>query len=195
MRLARLAVAIIIAIATAFPATQYLRMRMTNVDVAAGAISNRAQPGDLVVVVPWYVGVSFDRYYSGQVPFITVPRISFHRFHRYDLIAAEMQRQDQVGTLESVTEQIRATLADGKTLFLISDGPIWTLNEPEKLLPPVNIARDGWKAPVYHRQWSAIVGSALRNHADSISPQAGDRLHRVSGYENVQLTVIRGWHD
>jgi hypothetical protein len=195
MRIARLGVAILIATVTALPATQYLRMRMTNVDVAAKSISNQAKSTDLVVVVPWYVGVSFDHYYSGAAPFITIPSIPFHRFHRYDLIAAEMRRSDQAKTLESVLEHIHATLADGKMVFLVSDGPVWKLNEPEKLLPPVDIAHDGWKAPLYHQQWSAILGSALRKHAGSISAPMRDPVHRVSGYENVQLTVIRGWHD
>jgi hypothetical protein len=195
MRIARLALAAIIAIVTVIPSTGYVRMRMTNVDVAARAIADEATSEDLVLVVPWYVGVSFDRYYDGAASLITAPNIPFHKYHRYDLIASEMQRSDQAQTLKPVIDQIRTTLLEGKTLFLVSDGPVWKLNEPATLLPPVVIARDGWKAPLYHQQWSAIVGSTLRMHASSISPRILMSTNAVSRYENVNLTVVRGWHD
>lgn len=195
MRVARLVLAIFVAAATALPSTQYIRLRMTNVDVAARAIASEAQSNDLVIVVPWYLGVSFARYDSGSTPMMTVPNIRFHRFHRYDLIAEEMQRDDQTRTLESVIEQIHATLAGGNRIFLVSDGPVWKLREPQILLPPANIATEGWRSPLYHQQWSALVGSTLREHADSISPQILDSLNQAGGYENVRLTIIRGWHD
>jgi hypothetical protein len=47
------------------PAKQNLTMRMTSMDLVASIIEQEARADDLVILNPWYLGVSFNRYYQG----------------------------------------------------------------------------------------------------------------------------------
>ena len=80
-------------------------------------------------------------------------------------------------------------------MFLVSDGRVWTQQRPAMLLPPANIRRDGWKSPLYQKQWSALIGAELRDHAVSISPENMKTPTRVGGFENLYLTIVRGWRE
>src|SRR5207248_3908067 len=84
--------------------------RQTNVDLAAQTVSARAAAHDLVVVVPWQFGIPFHRYYRGTAPWVTIPNISEHQIHRYDLIKAKMISAHPI---DDLTEAVRTTLTSG----------------------------------------------------------------------------------
>src|SRR5437867_1564821 len=68
LRWARAGVAVL-ATALAFPVSvDRVGIRQTNVDLIAQYVHTAAQPGDLILVNPWYVGITFNRYYRGPVP-------------------------------------------------------------------------------------------------------------------------------
>ena len=46
-------------------------VRMTNLDLMASTLEAEARPDDLIVVLPWYCGITFQRYYRGPAPWIS----------------------------------------------------------------------------------------------------------------------------
>jgi hypothetical protein len=166
---------------------------MTNIDTAASFVASAAGRNDLILVDPWYYGVSFNRYYNGATPWITVPSIEFREFHRFDLFRDAMVRADQAAPANEVIDAIRNTLARGNALYVISQSSLWKM-QPGALLPPARIPADGWRAPAYQTEWTALVGSALSRHTlrreplQPPSPLAGY-------YENVRVTRFSGWRD
>jgi hypothetical protein len=60
--------------------------------------------------------VAFDRYYTGPTPWLTIPAIEDHRFHRYDLVKREMADDD---AMSKVLRPIEATLARRGKVFLL----------------------------------------------------------------------------
>jgi len=67
-----------------------LRGRFTNVDLLAARVTAAAAPGDFVLVTPWFCGISFARYFHGPASWETLPPISDHVTHRYDLVLTQM---------------------------------------------------------------------------------------------------------
>ena len=70
-------VVLLLAAATVLPAAEATRQRMTNVDLVASRLQAIGRPGDIILINPWYPLVSFNRYYRGPVPWMTVPSLGF----------------------------------------------------------------------------------------------------------------------
>src|SRR5439155_1013525 len=84
LRWARVGTAVL-ATALAFPASlDRVGARQTNVDLIAQYVHTAAQPGDLILVNPWYVGITFNRYYRGPVRWMTLPPMEDLTVHRSD---------------------------------------------------------------------------------------------------------------
>jgi len=62
------------------------RVRSTNADLVAAAVRGHAGAGDVIVVVPWYFSISFQRYYRGATPIYNLPPLGPVNAHRYDLL-------------------------------------------------------------------------------------------------------------
>ncbi|HET9225489.1 MAG TPA: hypothetical protein VFR31_02395, partial [Thermoanaerobaculia bacterium] len=85
-RIARLGAAGLATLVLILPATTAAQTRMSNVDLVADRIAAEAAPGDLVVIAPWYMGISYQRYARGPAPWMTVPDLPDHSIHRFDLL-------------------------------------------------------------------------------------------------------------
>jgi hypothetical protein len=84
---------VVVSVALAAPGVwQAVPMRMTNVDRVAAALKDQSRPDDLILVAPWYLGISFDHYYTGSTPWLSVPDLSDHKLTRYDLVKDLMTR-------------------------------------------------------------------------------------------------------
>ena len=86
LRGVRLTAAGLALLAMVLPAPTAARTRMTNVDLVAERIAAEAAPGDLVIVTPWYMGISYLRHARGSTPWMTAPDLPDHRIHRFDLL-------------------------------------------------------------------------------------------------------------
>jgi hypothetical protein len=140
------------------------------------------------------VGVSFDRYYKGATPWLSVPAVSFHRFHRYDIFLAAMEQKDQRAPALEVSEVAEAALKRGRTVYVVSGLPIWdTL--PIKVLPPAVLPRDGPRSVEYELQWELLFAESMRRHATSMTALSIPSSGPVSDYENLSVTVLRGWRE
>ena len=100
-------------------ATGDLRSRNSTADVAAGYVRKSAVSGDFVVVSPWYLGVSFARYYDGDAEWETAPPLSDHRIHRFDLVA----RHKSSRGVAPLRDHVMATLAAG-ALCVVRGNPV-----------------------------------------------------------------------
>jgi len=80
----RLAVAGILALLSASSVVRASLLRQTNVDLAARYLEEHAGGKDLILVSPWYVGVSFDYHFTGRCRWMTMPAIERLEIHRYD---------------------------------------------------------------------------------------------------------------
>jgi hypothetical protein len=166
---------------------------MTNVDLVAQSIQKIAGPRDRVVVAPWYIGVSFSRYYHGRAPWATLPSVGFERFQRFDLLRNAMEQDDQQGPVREVSDQALSSLRNGRSVYLVIDAYYW--NNPRRLtmLPPAVIPRDGWRAPQYQDQWIWLFETAIRRHAVTVSSIRESSRRHVSDYEDLTLLVFNGW--
>jgi hypothetical protein len=167
--------------------------RQTNVDLAAQAVATRAVANDLILVVPWPFGISFQRYYRGPAPWTTIPNISDHRVHRYDLVKAKMISSRPI---DDLTEAVRTTLAAGHRVWLVGGPNLPRPDEGPMILPPAPASRFKWDNRAYTASWwqqLSVFAVVHANNVDSITlPQPEST--RINELEQTSLTMIEGWH-
>lgn len=189
--LARAAAAGAIALAAAPSVAALVPLRMTNADLVAATIAREGKPSDLTVVFPWYMGITFDRYHRGDVPWITLPETSAHDVHVHLEIKDRMTRgaagvADELARIESV---------------LRAGGAVWLVGEPMSpppgraapSLPPAPAGPQGWRAGPYLDMWELQLGALLRAHAGAVEPVALPDAGPVNAWENVPLYRANGW--
>ena len=165
LRLARLAV-VGCAIVVMVPlSARWTGVRQTNVDVMATYLEQSARPGDLIVVNPWFVGITFARYYRGGVPWVTIPPMEDLRIHRYDLLK---RRMAEPAPLAPLRQAILTTLEGGHRLWLVHFP--WLMKFPAEgdvpaPLPPAPGAPSGWRDSPYGLAWSREIEHLVQTHA------------------------------
>ncbi len=175
-RAVRLAAAVLAVLVLALPATSLARVRMTNVDLVEARIEAEAAPEDLVVVAPWYMGVSYARYARGETSWMTLPDLSDHRRHRFDLLKVRMEEPEP---LADVLGEVEQALRLGNR--------VWVAGQIE--IPP-----PGAPAPAHILQaWSQQLGAFLRDHATQSWQVPVPWNGPVNGYERLDLLVFSGW--
>lgn len=175
-RAVRLAAAVLAVLVLALPALSLARVRMTNVDLVEARIAAEAAPGDLVVVAPWYMGVSYLRYARSATPWMTLPDLADHRRHRFDLLKARMEEREP---LAGVLREIERTLRSGHR--------VWLAGQIE--IPP-----PGAPVPAQVMQaWLQQLGAFLREHATQGGQVPVPWNGPVNGYERLELLVFSGW--
>ena len=181
----------LVAAAQAVPLWQHLTTRQTNADLVAQEVARSAGPQDLVVVVPWYYGVSFNRYYAGPARWLTLPDIPDHRIHRYDLLKPRLA---SLHPLDDVLSEVAATLRSGHRVWVTGNAGWLELGEAAAILPPAPNSPDGWHDYPYLVSWSREFGRFLERHAAHIAAVSVPTRRPVSGLEDLQLEVVEGWH-
>jgi hypothetical protein len=187
----RVAAVALVAAAQAMPTWQHLTTRQTNADLVAREVARAATPEDLVVVLPWYYGVSFNRYYAGPARWLTLPDIADHRIHRYDLLKPRLA---SAHPFDDVLQQVAATLRSGHRVWVAGDARWPSPGEAAAIPPPAPSSPDGWHDYPYVVGWSRGFGRFLERHAALIAAVAIP-THRqpVSSLEDLQLEVVEGW--
>jgi hypothetical protein len=189
-RTVRLVTAGLAVLAMALPAFGLARTRMSQMDLMADRIAAEASPGDLVVLVPWYHGVGYQRYGHGPAPWVTVPDVAFHRFHRYDLIKARMMQPDP---LRDVLGRIERTLRAGGRVWVVGEPAFPRPGEPVPAPPPAPHPDTGWQDVTYLHAWSLQLGAFLRDHAATGERVPIPRDGPVNGFEQLDLLIFSGW--
>ena len=149
-RIIRLVIALAIVLVSAPTAWPKLLRPQSNVSAISGALVREANPADLMVVERWTVGVSFNWYYHGVTPWMTLPPLNDHRGHRYDLLKAKLS---DPSPLRELNDAIAATLRSGHRVWIVTE------NDENKYPPaplPTTAAPDplvGWNQWAFRRLW------------------------------------------
>jgi len=165
--------------------------RQSNVDLIANWVGAQARAGDLVLVNPWFFGVSFNRYYRGVAPWLTVPILSDLRIHRYDLIREKMCEEDP---LRDLRPTIESTLRNGGRVYLVGGVQLVGENERALVLPPAPRSQYRWSYLPYVIAWSQQIGEFLQAHVQA-SGEVPQLAERINTEENIPLWQVGGWHD
>jgi hypothetical protein len=84
----RMTIAALSLVLLAGPSWSIVTQRRTNVDSVGTLLTQETEPGDLIVVSPWFLHPGFQRYYRGAADWVTVPVLPRSTMMRYDLIGA-----------------------------------------------------------------------------------------------------------
>lgn len=174
------------------PIWNAVQTRQTNIDLIAAKLQQSAVPGDMILMAHWYYGVSFDRYYTGSVPWMTLPPIRDHRIHRYDLLKAQMATTDPI---QPVLDALTNTLKSGKRVYVVGSLVAPTEGTLPPLLKPAPFDTYGWNEEAYSTSWRLQAGHFLQTHALRAEFYALPESYRINPYENVGLKVVQGWQD
>jgi hypothetical protein len=160
--------------------------RATNIDVIANTITENGGAGDVVVVAPWYLGVTFSRYYHGEAEMITVPPIADFRLHRYALYREALMHPDAI---EPIKEKIRSALASGHRVWYVGTP---RFPDPGRRLRPIPTPpefKQNWG--MYEVAWEGHLGEELAKDG-RMSRVAISVPQPVSSYEQPALFVFEG---
>jgi hypothetical protein len=168
------------------PSASAVAQRQSNLDLVAAYLEENARPGDLIVVYPWHYGVSFARYYHGDVPFMTVPDVADHSFHRFDQLEGLMRDPERI---KPGFRRIHQTLQAGGGVWLVGA----PANEVPEQFPVPAIPSDDDPWSWNDNRYTVLSGLQLRWVLQQSSPQASvvppltDRA--VRDYENAPITL------
>ena len=163
--------------------------RTTNIDILAHKLEKEAGPNDLILVNTWSRGISFNRYYHGTVPWMTVPNIPEHRVHRYDLLRAKMV---EFFPLSDIEQAITATLKSENRVWLVNDSESFVPVSQPLVLAPAPDPKYGWRTEMYSHSWSQQLALFLQRHAREVDIVA-QRQPGVENIENAGLVLARRW--
>ena len=165
----------------------YVGLRQTNMDLAAAAVAG-AQRDDLVVVSPWFLAVSFNRYYVGAAPWSTIPPLEDMSVHRTDLLARQLQAEDPIAPLVTRVEN---TLRGGHRVYWVGL-PAPSIDRPPGRLAPLRGPVNGALQGLYCANWTLHVAQALSSHGGAAEtvPLAPHRPPQP--YERARVWVTTG---
>ena len=170
-----------------------LNYRFTNIDTWARGLMAEAPREDFILVTPWFCGITFDHYFHSATPWTTIPPLTDHSTHRYDLVRTEIQK---AGVMPPVLEKIGAALQSGHRVWLLAPAGALQIpapgTPPPADLPPAPLPGSGWADEPYAVAWSRQAMQFLSSHSRSfgrvLNPQAGQHIA-----ENMELFLAEGW--
>ena len=168
--------------------------RFTNVDVLSRQLVAEASPEDFVVVTPWYCGISFNRYFKSSTQWTTLPPLTDHSVHRYDLVRIQMQNTNAI---QPVLDKISDTLRSGRHVWVVSEAGLMGVPEPGTPspynLPPPPLPGYGWSGLPYTLEWASQAAHFLSNHSQRFEPVKTAAPDNLRFNENLNLFVASGW--
>jgi len=169
-----------------------VRLRMTNVDAVAVTIAKDARPDDLVVVLPWYVGTTFGRYWRGTAPWIAFPDVHFTDTARPHGQVAERMTRGEDGVRPEL-ERIETTLRAGGRVWIVGLPLLPPKDRPVEPLPPAPSGPEGWASGPYLEGWALRLGALLRTGVRDVWKIPPPDVGRVNEHENLPIVLLEGW--
>lgn len=165
-------------------------MPHTNIGKIVAKLESSAGTNDLIVVMPWYIGTTFHRYYKGQAQWITLPELGGYEIQREDLLKDKLAMPNASA---SALERVSRTLQAGNAIWLVGEPRFQVpADYVPKPLPPAPLGDRKWFASPYLHLWRDELTYLLRNHTQ----RGGNPIVPVPGpdiTENVPLWVFEGW--
>jgi hypothetical protein len=189
-RMARIVALVILVTHAATFVPLKLETPQTNIDQTAEKLERLAGKNDLVIVNPWYLGVSFQRYYHGPACWTTLPPLGETlTIHRFTLLKKTIA---STAPLEPLEAAVRSTLQSGNSIWVVGNLQHSAPSSPEVDLPPAPNGPVGWYAEAYLDQFRARFDSYLTSHAEVkkiiIVPLQEDKA------EHAGLLRFHGWN-
>ncbi len=161
------------------------RERQTNIDIIASWLNKNAQTNDLIIVYPWYYGVSFDYYHKSPTPWTTLPALADHRAHRYDLLKQKLAAADPI---HDVLDRAMSTLAAGNQIWVVGRLPEAQPGETAPpTLPPAPNGPEGWFDEPYTYVWGRQTHHFLQGRGVRLEEVKLDLPTAVNRYEDPVL--------
>ena len=195
LRVGGLALAVVAAVGLAPKAGPAAALRLTNVDLLVAKLRTLVTAGDLVIVNPWYAGITYERYNDLPADWTTLPPISFHHYHRMDLLKMQMMVPDQTEPMRPVLEQIQRALAGGHRVYFTGGLHFLVPGQTLARLPPAPQRSTGWNDVPYMYAWMLQASILLQNHARQVSLVEVPVSYPVNPYENLTLVRVEGWRN
>jgi hypothetical protein len=166
-------------------------LRRTNMDIVSETLSTSAAAEDLIIVNPFWYSPSFRYYYRGKADWMTLPPIPTDDRSRVGPFGPYRKLMATPNALEPAMRRIEATLASGKTVWVV--GTILFL--PPNATPPVlSVAPDpefGWSYEAYFRAWTMQMGYSLQQREDTTFSRPSLPIHQpINSIEDIELTRI-----
>ena len=190
VRMAVVAILVAIIVLTIWP---LMHVRLTNVDLLAQKLESVAGPDDLIVVVRWWPGVTFNRYYHGRAPWTSVPELSDMSIQRFDLLKEKMAENEPIRPL---WEKMAKTLSAGHRIWFVGGLVPMRSDENPGQIPPLPEnppdPQDRWRQEPYLTTWTRQVTWIMLNHTN-LNRVEVPCPEPVLPFENVPLVVADGW--
>ena len=170
-----------------------LRWRQTNGDLLAAQVAMNADADDLVIVHPWYFGLTYGYYYRGATKWTTLPPIEDYRFHRYDLIKEKLATTNAIAP---VMAQVEAVLRSGHRLWIVGELSAPPAGAPVPRDPPVAPHGPlGWSDHPYTEAWGNELGYFLEQHITQAALFVNPFTNAIpiNPLERMRLVVVSGW--
>jgi hypothetical protein len=194
LRMAVLALAVITLLISISPSAYgALRWRQSNGDLVASRVASDAAANDLVIVHPWYYGITFAHQFRGNTKWTTLPPLADHRFHRYDLVKEELMLTNAI---VPVLKDVESTLRAGHRVWIVGQLPDRPANDSVLIRPLA--APQGprkWEDQPYSQFWGLEVRQFLEAHITNsvlvIDPSTNNLP--INPAERMKLIVVSGW--
>ena len=189
MKAARMVIIVLVAVFSFQSSWRAVQVRQTNIDMIAAQLQEKAAKDDLILINSWEMGITFDRYYRGGTPWLTIPPLDSHKLHRYDIVKALMSEREPI---KPVIEAMERTLRAGRRVWIVGGLPLFPPGQaPPRTLPPPPLPDTGWHAAPYQASWRGQAGYFLQHHATAARVERFGEL--VNQYERPVLEVAWGW--
>jgi hypothetical protein len=175
---------------SAVPVWKNVAIRRTNVDIIAARLQTMAPEGDVIVVDPWYIGVTFNRYYHGKLEWTTIPPVSFFDYQEYRQLPKYIADRRAVDPL---IRKLSEVLRGGHRVWVVTGGwlPVVPPGAPffQRIPDPVS----GWNVGASESSWSQEVLYALRRNSKRVRSVAIPDDQTISRFEPLQVWCVEGW--
>jgi hypothetical protein len=172
-------------------ALQATNMRLTNVDLTTAVIAQRAHPNDLVVIDNYFYGISFNRYYHGQAPWVSVPNVNDFSLHRWDLLTDSMRHPRPI---QPVLDRIDTTLKAGHDVYVVGFA-LTNRTAAAASLPVAPAGSSGWSLWPYVRRWTTEIAYTVQAHAAHGQIITVPAAQPINVAEDVHAIVVTGWKE
>ncbi len=172
-----------------------LRWRQTNGDLVAAQVAAGADADDLVIVHPWYFGLTYGYYYRGAAEWTTLPPLADYRFHRYDLLKEKLATTNAIAP---VLARVETVLRSGHRVWLVGNISAPPAGAPIPRDPPVapNGPLGWWDHP-YTEARGHEAGYFLVQHITNATLVIDPATNAVpiNPNERITLVVASGWRN
>ena len=188
----RIAVCFLIFTLMICPVLRKVQVRQTNIDFVASRLQESAQEDDTILLMDWFLGISFGRYYGGNTFWTTIPPLEDLRIHRYDLVKRKMVSSEPIRPL---LFRVTETLQRGSSVWLVGTFPPVESDRRFTSLPPAPHSEHGWNIRPYLYAWKTEILYLIGSNASKVELLSGPSEVSTNPYENLPVVRVSGFKD